>query len=121
MKKVTKYSHTQYAAQIDKSNCMCYSNSMFSDSVVFLLPLTKEELVRNKKKSRLDAAIQRYQVGDVTLGRASELAGLHRFEFEAVLKARGILKIVEVGSVEELKEGVSLIKSFHGNNGKGEE
>ncbi len=118
MKKVTKYSHPQYAAQIDKSNCMCYSNSMFSDSVVFLLPLTKEELVRNKKKSRLDAAIQRYQVGDVTLGRASELAGLHRFEFEAVLKARGILKIVEVGSVEELKEGVSLIKSFMGTMGR---
>ena len=77
--------------------------------------------MRNKKKSRLDAAIQRYQARDVTLGRASELAGLHRFAFEAVLKARGILKIVEVGSVEELKEGVSLIKSFHGNNGKGEE
>ncbi len=67
-------------------------------------------------KSRIDASIQRYQSGDVTLGRASELAGLHRFEFEAVLKARGILKIVEVGSVEELKEGVSLIKSFHGKN-----
>lgn len=77
--------------------------------------------MRNKKKSRLDAAIQRYQARDVTLGRASELAGLHRFEFEAVLKARGILKIVEVGSVEELKEGVSLIKSYHGKNGMGEE
>ena len=80
-----------------------------------------EELVRNKKKSRLDAAIQRYKDGEVTLGRASELAGLHRFDFEAVLKARGISKIVEVGSVEELKEGVSLIKSFHRNNGIGEE
>ncbi len=77
--------------------------------------------MRNKKKSRLDAAIQRYQAGAVTLGRASELAGLHRFEFEAVLKTRGILKIVEVGSGEELKKGVSLIKSFHGNNGMGEE
>ena len=77
--------------------------------------------MRNKKKSRLDAAIQRYQAGEVTLGRASELAGLHRFEFEAVLKAKGILKAVEVGSVEELKEGVSLIKSFHENNGTGEE
>ena len=30
---------------------------------------------------------------------------MHRFEFEEVLKARGILKIVEVGSVEELKAG----------------
>ena len=77
--------------------------------------------MRNKKKSRLDAAIQRYQTGEVTIGRAAELAGLHHFEFEAALKARGISKIITVGSVEELKEGVSLIKSFHGNNGMGEE
>ncbi len=68
---------------------------------------------RNKKKPRLDVAIQLYQDGEVTLGRASELAGMHRFEFESVLKAKGILKIVEVNSVAELKEGVSLINSFH--------
>lgn len=80
-----------------------------------------EKLVRNKQKSRLDASVQLYQAGEVTLGRASELAGMHRFEFESVLKARGILKIVEVGSVEALKEGVSLIKSFHRENEKTEE
>ena len=80
-----------------------------------------EELVRNKKKSRLNASIQRYQAGEVTLGRASELAGMHRFEFEEVLKARGILKIVEVGSVEKLKAGVSLIKGLHRENSKTEE
>ncbi len=80
-----------------------------------------EKLVRNKKKSRLDAAIQLYQAGEVTLGRASELAGMHRFEFKSILKARGISKIVEVGSVEKLKEGVSLIKSFHRENEKTED
>ncbi|MDE0425822.1 MAG: UPF0175 family protein [Candidatus Poribacteria bacterium] len=80
-----------------------------------------ENLVREKKKSHLDASIQLYQAGEVTLARASELAGLHRFEFEEVLKTRGILKIVEVGSVEELKEGVSLIKSFHREKSKTKE
>lgn len=80
-----------------------------------------EKLVHNKKKSCLDAAIQLYQVGEVTLGRASELAGMHRFEFESVLNARGILKIVEVGSVERLKEGVSLIKCFRRENSETEE
>ena len=79
-----------------------------------------ENLVREKKKSRLDASIQLYQAGEVTLGRASELAGLHRFEFEDILKVRGILKIVEVGSVEELKAGVSLIKSLHREKDKTE-
>ena len=52
-----------------------------------------------KKASRLDAAIQSYRAGEVTLGRAAELAGIHRFEFEEVLKARGIVKEVEVDSV----------------------
>ncbi len=77
-------------------------------------------LVQNKKKSRLDASIQLYKAGEITLGRASELAGMHRFEFEEVLKARGILKIVEVGSVAELKAGVSRIKSLHREKDKTE-
>jgi len=80
-----------------------------------------EKLVHNKQKSRLNAAIQLYQDGEVTLGRASELAGIHRFEFESILKAKGILKIVEVGSVEKLKEGVSRIKNLHRENSKTEE
>ncbi|MCY4403369.1 MAG: UPF0175 family protein [Candidatus Poribacteria bacterium] len=80
-----------------------------------------EKLVNNKKKSRLDASIQLYQAGEVTLGRASELAGMHRYEFESVLEARGILKIVEVDSVEQLEEGVSRIKSLHKENCRSEE
>lgn len=80
-----------------------------------------EKLARNKQKSRLDASVQLYQAGEVTLGRASELAGMHRFEFESVLKAKGTLKVVEVGSVEELEEGVSLIKSFYKVERKTEE
>ena len=79
------------------------------------------ELVQSKKKSRLDASIQLYQAGDVTLGRASELAGMHRFEFESVLKERGISKVVDVESAEKLKEGVSIIKSFHKDQGQAEE
>ncbi len=80
-----------------------------------------EKLVGEKKESRLDASIQRYQAGEVTLGRASELAGMHRFEFEEVLKARGILKVIEVGSAEELKADVSLIKSLHRENSETKE
>ena len=80
-----------------------------------------EKLVHNNKESRLDAAIQLYQAGEVTLGKASELAGIHRYDFESVLKTRGILKIVEVESEEKLKDGVSLIKSFHRENGKAKE
>ncbi len=80
-----------------------------------------EKKMHYKKKSHIDAAIERYQAGEVTLARASELAGMHRYEFESVLKAKGILKVVEVNSVEKLKEGVSLINSFHKEKSETEE
>ena len=61
----------------------------------------------------LDTAIKRYQEGEVTLGRAAELAGIHRFEFEEALAARGIWKIVEVDSAEVLKARIAPIKRLH--------
>ncbi len=68
----------------------------------------------------LDAAIKRYQEGEVTLGRAAELAGIHRFEFEEALAARGIWKIVEVDSAEESKARISHIKRLHKSKDKTE-
>lgn len=93
---------------------------LYPDSHTLIID-TLEKLVNNQKKSRLDASIQLYQAGKVTLGRASELAGMHRYEFESVLESRGILKIVEVDSVEQLEEGVSLINSLHKENCRSEE
>ena len=75
-----------------------------------------EKLVSTKKESRLDAAILLYREGKVTLARAAELAGIHRFEFEVALEAKGIAKVVEVDSAEALQEGVSVIKSLHQSN-----
>ena len=43
----------------------------------------------------------------------AELAGIHRFEFEEALAARGILKIVEVDSAEVLKARIAPIKRLH--------
>ena len=75
-----------------------------------------EKLVNTKKESLVDAAILLYREGEVTLARAAELAGIHRFEFEAALEAKGISKLVEVDSAEALQEGVSFIKSLHQSN-----
>ena len=80
-----------------------------------------ENLVRIKKASRLDDAIEPYKKGEITLGRAAELAGMHRFEFEEILKARGIMKETEVDSVEELETGVSVINSLRTSNERPEE
>lgn len=72
-----------------------------------------ETLLQVKKESRLDAAIRLYQQKAVTLGKAAELAGLHRFEFEATLKEKGIEKIVAEASAAEVRTGVSFIKQLH--------
>ena len=77
--------------------------------------------MRIKKALRLDDAIESYKQGEVTLGRAAEFAGMHRFEFEEVLKARGIVKETEVDSVEKLKTGVSVINNLHTSNERSEE
>lgn len=73
------------------------------------------------KESQLDAAVLLYQKGEVTLARAAELAEIHRFEFEEVLAAKGIVRIVEVDSAEELEAGVSLIKNLHTSDSTTEE
>ena len=80
-----------------------------------------ENLVRIKKALRLDDAIESYKQDEVTLGRAAEFAGMHRFEFEEVLKTRGIVKEIEVDSVEKLETGVSVINNLHTSNERPEE
>ena len=79
------------------------------------LPKVEREQLRKflEADSQLDAAILLYQEGEVTLGRAAELAGIHRFEFEEALAARGIWKIVEVESAEVLKARIDPIKRLH--------
>ena len=91
--------------------------------LIHKLPKVERDQLRKslEAESQLDAAILLYQEDEVSLARAAELAGIHRFEFEEALAARGIWKIVEVDSAEELKEGVSLIKSLHKSNVSTEE
>jgi predicted HTH domain antitoxin len=56
---------------------------------------------------RLEAAIQLFKDEEVTLGRAAEMAGLTRSEFEAVLADRGIERVVACDSSERLERQVS--------------
>ena len=82
------------------------------------LPKAEREQLRKslEAESQLDAAILLYQEDEVTLGRAAELAGIHRFEFEEALAARGIRKIVEVDSAETSRARISTIKRLHKSN-----
>lgn len=86
-----------------------------------LSEVEREQLRKSlEEESELDAAILLYQEGEVTLGRAAELAGIHRFEFEEALASRGIWKIVEVDSAEASNARISHIKRLHKSKDKTE-
>ena len=109
-----------HSSNLKKEVNALIDSGLYPDSHAVIIDAL-ENLVQVKKASRLDAALRSYQEGEVTLGRAAELAGMSLFEFEGVLKARGILKVVEVDSQEELKAGVSLIKNLHRSDERPEE
>lgn len=109
-----------HAPDLEKEVNALIDSGLYPDSHAVMIDAL-ENLVQIKKTSRLDAAIQSYRNGEVTLSRAAELAGIHRFEFEEVLKARGMVKEVKVDSVEELEAGVSVIKDLQASNEKSEE
>lgn len=61
---------------------------------------------------RLEAAIQLFKDEAVTLGRAAELAGLTRWEFEAILADRGIERVVACDTAETLEHQVKALRQF---------
>ena len=52
---------------------------------------------------RTEAALQLFKDGEVTLGRAAEIAGITRWEFEEILADRGMVRVVEPEPPEELE------------------
>lgn len=67
-------------------------------------------LFASRPQSRLEAAIQLFKDEEVMLGRAAEMAGLTRWEFETVLADRGIERVVPVDSAEHLERQVEALR-----------
>lgn len=63
-------------------------------------------LLATRPQLRLEAAIQLCKSGEVTLGRAAEMAGLTRWEFADILAARGIECVVACDAAEDLERQV---------------
>ena len=104
-----------YSPDLEKEVNALVDSGLYPDPHAVMVDAL-ENLVRIKKASRLDDAIRSYKDGEVTLGRAAELAAMHRFEFEEALKVRGIAKETEVDSAKELEAGVSVINNLHTSN-----
>ena len=66
-------------------------------------------LFATRPQLRIEAAIQLFKDGAVTLGRAAEIAGLTRWELERILADRGINRIVECDSREDLERQVETL------------
>ena len=63
-----------------------------------------------KPQLRMEAAIQRYLDGAVTLGRAAELVGMTQWRFQEMLEQRGFRIEIEARPAKELDEAVERIR-----------
>lgn len=59
---------------------------------------------------KINAAVEMYRSGDVSLARAAEVAGTSIFEFKEVLKTRGITMVVEAPSKEEIDSQIKRME-----------
>lgn len=55
---------------------------------------------------KVEAALQLYREGEVTLGRAAEIAGVTRWEFDMLLADRGVTRVVECDTAESLESQI---------------
>lgn len=65
----------------------------------------------SRRNLGLAAAIELYRNGDVTLGKAAEIADVSVIEFKARLKEYGMKRIIEAESTSKMDREIARIKS----------
>jgi predicted HTH domain antitoxin len=64
-------------------------------------------LLLNNKNLRLELAIELFKADEVSLGRAAEIAGTDRWEFQDILHQRRIPIIIEAESAEAMDRDIA--------------
>jgi predicted HTH domain antitoxin len=64
-------------------------------------------LLLNNRSLRLELALDLFKNDEVSLGRAAEMAGLDRWQFEEVLNERHIPIVIEAESAESMDENIA--------------
>jgi len=64
-------------------------------------------LLLNNKSLRLELAIDLFKSDEVSLGRAAEIAGIDRWEFQDILHERQIPIIIEAESAEVIDKNIA--------------
>nr|AGF93346.1 protein belonging to Uncharacterized protein family UPF0175 [uncultured organism] len=67
-------------------------------------------LFETRSELKLASSVELYKNGEVTLGRAAEIAGMNIYEFKDILKDRGIKIRSPGGTKEELEEESKVIE-----------
>lgn len=70
-------------------------------------------LLLNNKPLRLELAIDLYRTDEVSLGRAAEITGIDRWQFQEILRERHIPILIEADSAEAMDEDIA---SFFGKS-----
>jgi len=65
-------------------------------------------LLLNNRSLRLELALDLFKSDEVSLGRAAEIAGLDRWQFEEILRERGIPILNEAGAAETMDEELAF-------------
>lgn len=65
-------------------------------------------LLLNNKPLRLELAIDLFRSDEVSLGRAAEIAGINRWQFQIELRERQIPILVEADSAQAMDEEIAL-------------
>lgn len=65
----------------------------------------------SKKNLRIAAALELYRSGDVTLGKAAEIADMSLFEFKEKLKEYNIERIIKAESARKMDREIRSIKN----------
>jgi len=74
-----------------------------------LLKEAYRSLLRTKPYLKIEAAVELYSRGEISLSKAAEIAGMNFEEFKDELKERGITIKVPAQSVEEIDRSVNYI------------
>ncbi len=69
-------------------------------------------LFEYKPVMKIDAAIELYKEGKVSLGKAAEIAGMNTIQFKEVLGNRGIIREIGSVSVKELEDNVAQLEKL---------
>jgi predicted HTH domain antitoxin len=64
-------------------------------------------LLLNNKALRLELAVELFRADEVSLGRAAEIAGIDRWEFQDILHQRRIPIIIEAESAEAMDRDIA--------------